>query len=63
MLSRHGRADREPAPGIDGADIENEKRVYVPNEYRNISREAKHQLDLLKYHNHLGALAGQEDRI
>ena len=32
--------------------------------YRNPSREAKHQRDLLKdYFNHVGALAGQEDRI
>ena len=30
--------------------------------YRNLSREAKHQRELLTvYFNHLGALAGQED--
>ena len=39
--------------------------VYVPNDnYRNPSREAKYQRDLLKdYFNHMEALAGQEDRI
>ena len=31
---------------------------------RNPSREAKHQQDLLNdYFNHVGALAGQEDRV
>ena len=37
----------------------------MPDEnYRNPLREAKHQKDLLKdYFNHVGALAGQEDRI
>ena len=36
-----------------------------PNEnFRNPSREAKHQQDLLNdYFSHLGALAGQEDRV
>ena len=32
--------------------------------FRNPLREAKHQRDLLKdYFNHVGALAGQEDRV
>ena len=32
--------------------------------FRNTSREAKHQRDLLKdYFNHVGVLAGQEDRV
>ena len=32
--------------------------------FRNPSREAKHQRDLLKdYFNHVGALAGPEDRV
>ena len=37
----------------------------MPDEnYRNPLREAKHQLEVLKdYFNHIGALAGQEDRI
>ena len=51
-------------PSDDIAAPQNEQVVYVPNDnYINPSREAKHQLDLLKdYFNHLGALPGQEDR-
>ena len=47
------------------AAIANEQVAYVPDDnYRNPLREAKHQQDLLKdYFNHLGALAGQEDRV
>ena len=66
MLRTHqGRADRAPTQADDIAALQNEQVVYVPDgNYRNASRESKHQRDLLKdYFNHLGALAGQEDRI
>ena len=45
MLRTHqGRADKEPIPANDVAALQNEQVVYVPNEnYRNYSREAKHQ--------------------
>ena len=45
--------------------IQNEQVLYVPDQnYRNPSREAKHQQDLLKdYVSHLGALAAWKDRI
>ena len=49
----------------DIAVTANERVVYVPDENcRNPSWEAKHQPDLLKdYFNHVGELAGLEDRI
>ena len=39
--------------------------VYVPNDiYRNPLKEAKYKQDLLKdYFSHIGASAGQQDRI
>ena len=57
--------DRAPTPANDVTPLENEQVVYVPNDnYRNPSREAKHQQELLKdYFDHMGVLAGQEDRI
>ena len=66
MLRTHqGRADRLPTQANDVAALQNEQVMYVPHDnYRNPSREAKHQRDLLKnYFNHMGVLAGQEDRI
>ena len=66
MLRTHqGRAGRAPTPAKDVAAQQDEQAVYAPNEnYRNPSREAKHQRELVKdYFNHVGALAGQEDRI
>ena len=57
MIKIHqGGADRAPTPGNDAAALQNEKTVCVPNEnYRNPSREAKHQRELLKDHfNHVG---------
>ena len=74
MIRTHqGEADRAPTPGNDvaptpGNDVaaqQNKQVVYVPNEnYRNPSRKAKQQQELLKdYFNDMGALAGQEDRI
>ena len=62
MLRTHqGRA----TPENDVAAQQNEQAVYVTNKNdRNPSREAKHQQELLKdYFNHVGASAGQEDRI
>ena len=66
MLKTHqDRLDRTPNPEDDIAARANEAVVYVPDEsHRNPLREAKHQQDLLKdYFNHIGALAGQENRI
>ena len=57
--------DKVLTPADAMAAVQNEEVVYVPDyNYRNPSQEVKHQQDLLKdYFNHLGALAGQEDRI
>ena len=65
MRTHQGEADRAPTKGNDVAAQQNEQAVYMPNEnYRNPLKEAKHQRELLKdYFNHMGALAGQEDRI
>ena len=66
MLRTHqGKVERATSPANDVAALQNEQVVYVPDDnYRNPSREAKYQWDLLKdYFNHMGALAGQEDRI
>ena len=64
MLRTHqGGSDRIPTPANDVAALQNKQMVYVPNEhYRNPSREAKHQQELLKDNfNHMGTLTGQED--
>ena len=65
MESQHAGADRAPTPANDVAALQNEQMVYVPKgNYRNPSREAKHERELLNdYCNYVGALAGQEDRI
>ena len=66
MMGPHqGNADRAPTPANEVIALRNKQVVYVPDDnYRNPSREAKHQRDLLKdYFNNVGALAGQEDRI
>ena len=66
MLRTHqGGAEGAPTPSDDIADLENEEVMYVPDDnYRNPLREAKHLQELLKdYFKHLGALAGQENRI
>ena len=66
MLRRHQRAaDRPPTPADDiqppQADLGEQEHH---ENLRNPLREAKHQRDLLKdYFNHVGALAGQEDRV
>ena len=65
ILRTHlGGADRAPTPANYVVALRNEQVVYVPDDnYRNPLR-AKHHRDLLKdYFNHVGALAGQEDRI
>ena len=59
MLRTHqGGANRAPTPGNEAVAQEYEQAVYVPNEnYRNHSREAKHQQELLKdYFNHIDQL-------
>ena len=59
MLRTHqGRADRASIPANDVAALQNKQVVYLPNEnYRNPSREAKYQRELLKdYFNHMGAI-------
>ena len=66
MLRTHqGGAHSAPTPGYDVAAQQNEQAAYVPNEnYRNSSREAKYQQQLLmNYLKQVGALAGQKDRI
>ena len=60
-----GGADRPPTPAddIQQPQADQGKQRHNPN-IRNPSREAKHQQDLLKdYFNHIGALAGNEDRV
>ena len=65
LRTHHGSADRAPTPANDITALQNEKVMYVPhNNYRNLSREAKHHQDLLKdYFNPLDALAWYENRI
>ena len=66
MLRTHqGRADRALTQADDIAAIQNEQVVYVPDgNYGNPSMEVKYQRDLMKdYLNHLGALAGEDDRV
>ena len=62
MLRKHqGGSGRAPTPKNSLAALQSEQVVYVPNDnYRNPSREAKNQSELLKdYFNHMVALAGQ----
>ena len=63
LKTHHGGADRASTPANEAVALQNEQVVYFPNEnYRNHSREAKHQCEQLKdYFNDVGALAGQED--
>ena len=63
--SHQGGADRPPTPAdnIQPQQVNQGEQRHQAN-FRNPSREAKHQRDLLKdYFNHVGALAGQEDRV
>ena len=62
LLRRHqGGADRPPTPAADIQPPQADQVEQGQNEnFRNPSREAKHQQDLLKdYFNNLGALAGR----
>ena len=62
LRSHQGGADRRTTPADDIQPPQGEQRHH--ENLRNQSREAKHQQDLLKdYFNHVGALAGQEDRV
>ena len=64
LMTHQEGADRAPNLADDIAALQNEQVVYVPDDYRNLLREAKNQQDLPKdYFDHLGVLAGQEDRI
>ena len=59
MKPHQGRPDKALTPAV--ATLQNEEVLYVPDEnYRNPSREAKHQQDLLKdSFNHLCAFLGR----
>ena len=63
--SNQGEADRPPTPADDIQSPQADQGEQGHHEnLRNPSREAKHQRDLLKdYFNHLGVLAGQEERV
>ena len=63
--THQGIADSAPTPANDIAALQNEQVVYMSDDkYKNPSNKANHQRDLQKdYFNHLGASAGQEDRI
>ena len=65
LRSHQGGADRPPTPADDIQPQQGDQGEQEHQEnFRNPSREATHQQDLLKdYFNHAGALAGQEDRV
>ena len=65
LRSHQGAADRPPTPADDIQPPHGDQGAQGHQEYfRNPSREAKHQRDLLKdYFNHVVALAGQDDRV
>ena len=65
LRSYQGRADRPPTPADEIQPPQGDQGEQGQNHtFRNLSREAKHQRDLLKdYFNHVGVLAGQEDRV
>ena len=63
LRSHQGGAQRPPTPA-DNIQPEDQVEQRHQENFRNPSREAKHQQDLLKYYfNHMRALAGQEDRV
>ena len=64
LRSHQGGADRSPTPADDIQPQQNDQGEQTQDEnVRNPSREVKYR-DLLKdYFNHVGSLAGQEDRI
>ena len=63
LRSHQGGADRPPTPADNIQPPQGDQGKQGHNEnFRNPSREAKHQRVLLKdYFNHVGELAGQED--
>ena len=63
--THQGGANRPLTPTNEGAALQNEQVVYVPNNnYRKPFKEAKHQRELLEdYFSHMGTLAGKKDRI
>ena len=65
LRSHQGRADRRPTPADDMQPQQGDQGEERHQEhFRNPWREAKHHRDLLKdYFNHVGLLAGQEDRV
>ena len=65
LRSHQGRADRPSTPADDILAPQADQGEQGDNHnFRNPLREVKHQRDLLKdYFNHVGALAGQEDRV
>ena len=66
MLRSHQvGADRSPTPADDILPPQADQGEQGHNHnFRNPSREGKHQQDLLKdYFNHMGVLAGQEGRV
>ena len=65
LRSHQGGGDRPPTPADDIVAPQADQGQQGQHEnFRNPSREAKHQRDLLKdYFNHVGALAGQEKRV
>ena len=65
LRSHQGGADRPPTPADDIQPPQGDQREQRHHEnLRKPSSEAKHQRDLLKdYFNHVGELAGQEDRV
>ena len=65
LRSHQVGADRPPTPAddIQPPQADQGEQGHYRN-FKNPSREGKHQPDLLKdYFNHVGALAGQEDRV
>ena len=65
LRSHEGGGDRPPTPAdnIQPPQTDQGEQTHCEN-FRNPLREAKHQQDLLKDNfNHLGALAGQEERV
>ena len=65
LRSHQGGADRPPTPADNIQPPQGDQGEQRHHEnLRNPLREAKHQRDLLKdYFNHVGQLAGQEDRV
>ena len=65
LRSHQGGADRPPTPADDIQPPQADQGEQGHHEnLRNLSGEAKHQRNLLKdYFNHVGELAGQEDRV